>query len=490
MNKKGKTDALNPPGQIKFLSREATLDLLAIAAISAAGYWIRLAKFNGYSSEDDAAYVAACGLIMKGYVPYRDFFLAHPPGFFFFVTLLWRLFSLDDPQTMWFIGKLVSFFCFVATGIIIYLLCRNILKNRRAGLLGIVIYQLSSQTALFSTACTPLLPATFLIIASVYLLLDDPLKTWKRTFVLGLSLGAALVTRLSALYLFPPFLLYTIIEYGRPKEWRKITIGLAGTLLPPLVMLITAPMGSLWFDLVAFHFIKGSSTISDKIGKLVSILMGRELPHLLGLIAIPYALSRRDRKLNFLLSQGMLLLGPYFMQATPGAHLLIESSPFFTILTAVSAVETAKTVHERRRSLLAVCSVILLISITFLSLPPAVTEVSRVLHETTLEGRVYRRLVEIVERETDKGDMVFSQIPLVPFLAGRDYPPFIDTSQSAKSAGIYTSEVVAELILRYRVKLLIVWYRTGNDLSDLLLRQGFTKIENLGGYIVYLRSKR
>ncbi len=489
--KKGEMGTLNPPRQARFLNREVTTDILLIAAISMMGYWIRLDRLNGYSSEDDAAYVAACGLIMKGYVPHRDFFLAHPSGFFYFVTLLWRLLRLENPQTMWFVGKLVSFFSFVATGAVIYLICRKILNNRTAGLIGIAIYQLSSQTSLFSVACAPQLPATFLMIASVYILLDDPLKTWKKTLILGLSLGTALVTRLSTLYPLPLFLLYIIlVERRRPTEWRKLATVLVLLVLPLLVMLATAPIGNLWFDLVAFHFLKGSSTIAEKIGKLLSILTSRELPHLLGLISTPYALSKRDTRLNFLIGQGILLLGPYFMQATPGAHLLIESAPFFTILTAVATAQTANSILERRRPLLAVCSSILLLTAMALSLPPAVTEVSRVLHETTLEGRVYRRLVDIVDRETSKDDVVFSQIPLVPFLAGRNYPPFIDTSQSAKSAGIYTPEVVAEIVLRYRVKLLIVWYRTGDDLSDFLLGEGFTKLENLGGYTIYIRSER
>ena len=242
------------------------IDLAVISAISVVGYWIRLDKLTGYSCEDDAAYVAACGLILRGYRPYIDFFLAHPPGFFFFVTLIWRALGLENPETMWFAGKMVSFLSFIGTGATIYLLCRNIFRNRWAGLLGVLIYQLSSQTLLFSTACPPQLPVTLLTATSVYLLLETPQKTKRRLFILGLLLGLAITTRLSALYLLPPFLLYLILE--RKKEaWKsgEKAVLLAGLLLPPSLMLTTAPIGDLWSDLVLFHFLKGRSTMGDKI---------------------------------------------------------------------------------------------------------------------------------------------------------------------------------------------------------------------------------
>jgi len=488
-DKKREASLPHPIQYARSVSREAIIDLAVISAISVVGYWIRLDKLTGYSCEDDAAYVAACGLILRGYRPYTDFFLAHPPGFFFFVALLWKMLGLENPERMWFAGKMVSFLSFIATGATIYLLCRNLLKNREAGLFGVLIYQLSSQTLLFSTACAPQLPATLLIVASVYLLLDRKKKTKRRLFILGFLLGLALTTRLSALYLLPPFLLYLILEKrGKRWEWGGLVSIISGLLLPLSIILMAAPIGDLWSDLVLFHFLKGRATIGEKIGKFLSILTRREIPHLLGLISIPYVLKKREMRLNFLIGQGILLLSPYFMQATPGAHLLIESSPFFVILTAISISETTRQIFDKRRPIFAVCLSVLLLSTLFVGLPSTVTELSKVLHKPTLEGRIYRRLVKIVERETGEDDIVFSQIPLVPFLAGRDYPPLIDTSQSAKNAGIYTPETVADLILRYRVRLLIVWYRTGDDLSNFLLSQGFVKLDNLGGYIVYIKK--
>lgn len=476
--------------RIRSLNQQVIVDLSIILAISAVGYLIRTDKLNGYSSEDDAAYVAACGLIMQGYLPHRDFFLAHPPGFFFFVTLLWKLLGLEDPQKMWYVGKIVSFLSFIGVSVAIYLLCRNALKNRSAGLLAVFIYQLSSQSLLFSTACAPQIPATFLIIILIYLGLDPSPKTRWKLFTIGLLLGIAIMTRLSSLYLLPIFFPYLIFkEQLENAEWRELTYLAVGLALPIAAMITIIPTDRLWFNLVLFHFLKGGTTMQVKIERFLLTLSGRELPHLLGLISTPYILSKRDRRVNFLLGQSILLLGPYFMQATPGAHLLVESSPLFAILTAVTISGTAKSMCKKKRSISTIGLSILLLSTISVGLPRATTELSDVLQKTPLEGRIYRKLVDIVERETNEEDMVFSQIPVVPFLARRDYPPFMDTSQSAKDAGIYTPDVVADLVLNYNIKLLIVWYRTAEDLSGFLQTHGFVRIERLEGYWVYLRSE-
>ncbi|UCD72964.1 MAG: glycosyltransferase family 39 protein [Candidatus Bathyarchaeota archaeon] len=477
--------------RIRSMNQQVIVDLTIILAVSAIGYLIRVDKLNGYSSEDDAAYVAACGLIMQGYIPHRDFFLAHPPGFFFFVTLIWKLLGLKNPQTMWYVGKIVCFLSFIGVSAAIYLLCRNALKNRSAGLLGVFIYQLSSQSLLFSTACAPQIPATLLIIILVYLVLDPSPKTRWKLFTIGLLLGVAVITRLSSLYLLPIFFLYLIFK-DQPEilEWRELAYLAVGLVLPIAAMIAIIPTDSLWFNLVLFHFLKGGTTMQAKIEKFLLTLTGRELPHLLGLISTPYILSKRDRRVNFLLGQSVLLLGPYFMQATPGAHLLVESSPLFAILTAVTISETVKSIFKKRRSLFTIGLSVLLLSTILIGLPRATTELSDVLQKTTLEGRIYRKLVDIVERETNEEDMVFSQIPVVPFLAGRDYPPFMDTSQSAKDAGIYTPDVVAYLVLNYNVKLLVVWYRTAEDLSSFLQTHGFVRIERLEGYWIYLRIEK
>ncbi len=469
--------------------RRDLLDALVILGTSLLAFIIRAGRLSGYSGEDDSAYVAACGLILKGYEPHRDFFLAHPPGFFYFTASLWRLMALENPETMWQVAKTISFLSFLGVGIVLYLLCRNILKNRVAGLLALLIYQLSSQSLQFSTACAPQLPATFLIVVSVYLLLDAPPKTRGRFFILGSLLGLALVTRLSALYLLPTVLLYSALESRqRGTGGRELAFALVGFLIPPLAVILTAPLEKLWFDLVLFHFLKGEATIGAKIEKFLSILANREFPHLFGLVSAPYTLTKRDARLNLLLGQGILLLGPYFMQATSGAHVLIESSPFFAVLSAITLSETAKSVIDKRRTFFTVCLSILLASTTIIGVPPTLATLSETIQETAIEGRVYRKLVKIVERETDEEDTVFSQIPIVPFLAGRNYPPFIDTSQEAATAGIYSSETVKDLIIRYEVRLLIVRYRIGDELSDFLRSQGFAKVENLGGYWVYIRD--
>ncbi|MEM3087992.1 MAG: hypothetical protein QXP20_02615, partial [Candidatus Bathyarchaeia archaeon] len=71
-----------------------------------------------YVNPDDSVYLASCGLILHGYRPYVDFFLAHPPLYFWIVVGLWRILNVNDTFIMWAIGKSVSIISFLGTTIL------------------------------------------------------------------------------------------------------------------------------------------------------------------------------------------------------------------------------------------------------------------------------------------------------------------------------------------------------------------------------------
>ncbi|MEM3088322.1 MAG: hypothetical protein QXP20_04340, partial [Candidatus Bathyarchaeia archaeon] len=66
------------------------------------------------------------------------------------------------------------------------------------------------------------------------------------------------------------------------------------------------------------------------------------------------------------------------------------------------------------------------------------------------------KLVEIAQQHSNINEMVFSQLSLIPFLANRPYPPLVDTSPASSHAGVYTQSSVKELIIKYKVKVLIL----------------------------------
>ncbi|MBS7644157.1 glycosyltransferase family 39 protein [Candidatus Bathyarchaeota archaeon] len=463
----------------KIFQRQCFPGILALLLILAFGTLVRVYVY-GISGVDDRTYVAACGLILQGYQPYRDFFLAHPPLFFWLIAGLWKLLNLTDPYAMWNVGRCVAILAFLGVTTLVYMITYRVSRSRTAGLIAAALYQFSGHTLYFSVQTTPQLPAIFLSLLSLYLLLIGA-----NLFYVGLTLGLASLTYLSALTVIPAYILYFIL---RKREGylsiKGIVFAVIGFILP-LISLTVFPAESLWRCLILFHTIKGTGLSITHLTKFVYIVAAEEFPIAVGLAGVVYAWLNPNPKGLLLSSAALLSLIPYFAQPIATAHVLIPAVPLFASLGSIP-LPNLLTGGEQKR-VVALFILAILIGGTYSTINEFQSVAADLERDKGSINATIRRLVRIVQKYTAPEDMVFSQNPIVPFIAKRPYPLLVDMTLTAEYAGVFTPQTVRKLLLDHQIKLVILLPEFEHELKTFLREQGYVRVERTGLYRIYLR---
>ena len=463
----------------KLFSKQYFPSILALLLILAFGILARVYVY-GISGVDDRTYVAACGLILQGYQPYRDFFLAHPPLFFWLVTGLWKLLNLTDPYAMWNVGRYVAILAFLGVTVLVYMVTYKMSRSRVAALIAATLYQFSGHTLYFSVQTAPQLPAIFLSMLSLYLLL-----TGANLFYVGLFLGLASLTYLSALTVIPAYILYFIL---RKREGhlptRGIIFAIVGFVLP-LISLTMFSAESLWRCLIFFHMIKGTGVSFTHLSKFVYIIAAEEFPIALGLVGVVYTWLNPSPKSLLLSTAALFSLIPYFAQPIATAHVLIPAVPLFASLGSIP-LPNLLTGGEQKQ-IVALFMLAILIGGTYSTINEFQSVATDLECEKGSINATIRRLVRIVQKYTTSEDMVFSQNPIVPFIAKRPYPLLVDMTLTAEYAGVFTPQTVRELLLHHQIKLVILLLEFEHELKTFLREHGYVRVERTGLYRIYLR---
>jgi hypothetical protein len=405
-------------------------------------------------------------LILHGYRPYVDFFLAHPPLYFWLVVGLWHILNVNDPYIMWAIGKSVSIISFLGTTILIYLVGRKF--HRYAGLIAAALYQFESFTYHNSIICSPSILATALLVIAFFLVIyKAPLP------LVGLTLGLATSTRLSTLYTLPVFGFYMLWLFQKKQTTIGTIITSVILYIVPLLPLLSFPFDKLFFDLGTFHFIKGGVTPAYRLQKLVFSIIPMRIPLLcLGFGSLVYLKINRSPNFVLLAALSLSLLGPYLQSPIGSPHLLLEAIPFFVLLSGTTLAEVIHfPTHSKNEAPIIILIVLLLYSVSS-SIPLTTDAINLAVYPQNSE---LPKLVEIAQQYSKVNEMVFSQLSLVPFLAERPYPPLVDTSPASFHAGVYTPTAVKDLVVKYRVKVLILAGSFVNsELATFLRLHGYT----------------
>lgn len=469
------------------LTRSDLIDATILLLIILVAMSIRINKLDGYASTDDGIYIASCWLIKQGYRPYQDFTLVQPPLYFWLVIFTWQALNLQGPSAMWAAAKSISLFSFFATTILIYLTCRNRLGNRYVGLIGSILYQLSYSNYVFSVSTSPQLLTTFLLTFSIYLSTQEKPEP-RRTFAAGVALGLAVITRFSALYLVPVYLIFHAIRIREGKSTlRTMLIATAG-LMMPLPALLSIPFDSLRNDLIIYHLTKSPATVSIgvKLASLASDLLTKEVTDLLGLIATIFILHKRDFKRGLIAASAFALLGPYLLQPTTTSQHLIEATPFFsmTVAGALASLPISRERRDRRKLISLTICLLLVLGYFF---PRPIIEIAGA-RESHPESRVMRKLAQDVQYYSRDDELVFSQLTVVPFLAQRRCPPIADIDWVNKQLGLFTADTVKQLIILYPLKVVIISNRIEAEMRDFLGEHGYIRVDRIRDYRIYVKT--
>jgi len=469
------------------ICRRRLIDYSLLLLISIIAIWIRLPKLGSYISTDDGIYAASCWLIQLGYQPYVDFSLVQPPLFYWVVVALWNVTSFSDPYQLWALAKLISLTSYIANTLLIYLICSRRLGNRAAGIVGSLIYQFSYDSYNFSVASCPQLLATFLITATIYILLSDRVTPGNYALA-GFLLGLAIITRFSALFLIPAFSAYLLWQIRREMVTREAALFALIGVAVPLLCLLTIPFETLRRELIIYHLTKSvtPTPIQQSLIGLIRDFTTKEPPNLLGVVSLVYTVSRRDRRYTLISGTAILLLATYLSQPILTSQHLIESIPFFTV-TAASCLTgfIATKDKKRRRKMIGVTICLLLLALYFI--PENITYAKKALRGHSL-NHILRKLVRAAQQYSDRDEMVFSQLTVIPFLAGRRCPPIADIDWVNQQLGLFTAETIMQLVRDYPLKVVIITHRTEREIREFMGEQGYTRVERIDMYRVYAKG--
>ncbi|UCD72965.1 MAG: glycosyltransferase family 39 protein, partial [Candidatus Bathyarchaeota archaeon] len=435
----------------------------------------------------DGIYAASCWLMKQGYQPYTDFSLVQPPLFYWIVLAIWNATNLSDPFQLWALAKLVSLTSFIATTFLIYMICSRRLNNPTAGIAGSLIYQLSYDNYNFSVSSCPQIPATFLMVAAIYILLSDR-GTPREYFLTGLFLGLATITRFSTFFLIPIFSVYLIWQIYKGNARREaVAFAIVGMILP-LLGLLTIPFDVLKRELLIYHLTKSvaPTPIQLSLIGMIKDFTAKEPPALLGSISLAYVLIKREPKQALISGAAVLLLATYLSQPVLTSQHLIESIPFFSIVAAICLTGFIATRdREDRKKMIVVTVCLLLLALYFA--PDNLEYGKEALRGHSL-NHILRRLVRSAQQYSDRDEMIFSQLTVIPFLAGRRCPPIADIDWVNLQIGLFTADTVIQLIEDYPLKLVIITHRTEREIREFMGEQNYTRVERIDLYRIYVKG--
>ena len=453
-----------------------TIDLGYLIILLAISIYSKSTVLN-YLGTDDGIYTAGCGFIMNGYQPYRDYFLAHTPAFFYLISMVWRLMQTQDGYSMWYAGKWVVIAFFSASVVLTYAMAKIVFKNRIAGIIATLLLHLSCTTFRFSIQVCPSIPTAFLIVLAAFLLLTN-----QHPAMTGLTLGIACLTRLTPVTVFPVMAYYYYAK--RPKDFL---IFAASTALP-LLALAAFPLQNLLFDLFIFHLKKGvSGPFSiEHFKTLLDVATSTELPILAGLIGSIIGIADRRRERVTVAVTGLVLIVPYMISSSITPHLLIEPTP---ILSLSAALALSEVVGKGSKRYLAILLGLVLLSSSLSVMNGVQDAMSEYSDAAKTSTHKISYLVALVQKNTKPGDMVFCQLTVVPFLANRRSPPLADTSLTAIKAGVFTLDSIKSVIQKYDIKLLSISFNFVNeeDMREFLRDRGYVRIDRAWGYWTYVK---
>jgi hypothetical protein len=325
------------------------------------------------------------------------------------------------------------------------------------------------------------------MIAATYILLSDR-GAPRDYFLTGLFLGLATITRFSTFFLIPVFSAYLIWQIYKGNAGREAAVFAVTGMVLPLLGLLTIPFDVLRRDLLVYHLTKSvtPTPIQLSLIGMIKDFTTKEPPALLGSISLAYIFIKRNRKTAVISGAAILLLATYLSQPVLTSQHLIEAIPFFSIVAGICLTGFMATKdRESRNKMIVVTLCLLLLAIYFV--PENLEYGKNALRGHSL-NHILGRLVRSAQQYSDRDEMIFSQLTVIPFLAGRRCPPIADIDWVNLQIGLFTAETVMQLIEEYPLKVVIITHRTEREIREFMGEQNYTRVERIDLYRIYVKG--
>ena len=280
-----------------------------------------LPNYSYYANSDEGVILAGAWNLLNGQKIFIDFFSFIPPGSFYFVYAIWRIFTPSYLLAK-FLSLLLIYFSAVGT----YFIAKTVSKNKYNILMPalFILASFSWQAINHNTY------NIFFIIWGAYFFIRAILESKNKYFIIsGLLLGAATLflqpKGLLAIFTFVAWLLAMAFLKKNKPFWLNLYYFVFSFLFPLSFLLLVAPIQELYKNLIMFPLF--NYTESNKM----SLVLFAIVLILTMAIFLPLLKKQRSQQLTLLFGLQVVLL----LSALPRPDWLHLSIVLFPLLAII-----------------------------------------------------------------------------------------------------------------------------------------------------------
>jgi 4-amino-4-deoxy-L-arabinose transferase-like glycosyltransferase len=395
---------------------------------------------------DENVYFYMGKLISEGFIPYKDFFHAHPPIKIMLYGLVIKVLGVK-----FIVLKVLSLIAILISVFFIY--WTLVKKNGHIkGLIAVFLFLFTATTFLFSTLnFGHNLTAMFIVISYFYF-------TQKKYLLSGIFSGIASIT---GLYVLPLIIVFILVSlFSSIRESKKYLYGFAAIFLGVNILMILVSGFVFIKQVYLFHFLKAESGATSKLFLLRNIFVSNII------ITFPLILYFAvKRKLSLRLEEMLVIVYIIFilMLKNPFMFYFVVMFPFAAILGGEGIMKVSQRLSKNGKIIF-----IILICILF------IFSINRtfIFESRQDELNKFNKLEEVAEyvrthsnsTDTIAGDTYIT--PLVAIKSNRRISSnIVDVDPSIFKTGIYRKGSVVDALVENKVKFMLM-HRVGSSLSQ------------------------
>ena len=431
-----------------------------------------------YSDSYDAGvYLESARMMGRGFAPYRQIFVSQPPLWLPLICFAFRLFG-----ETFLAGQLVTATAGLIT-IAAVMLITNQLGGRASSIFAGTLVTLSPVEFEWSRLINADVPSVALTAVGI-VLAGRYARNGRRGWLVAASVAIAcsILVKLLGLYAVPSLLLFAIARWiNAPDINRRQRLRLVGQdfliifgIFVAITLLTLALVRSdqVWNQVVTFHWagrkVYASGSLSEKWRAMTQLLVGERLLLMLWWLAALCLLGGAEG-LAILAWPCFALLGLLDQRPLFDHHMVAlipalaaaigVGSSYLRVIYALFLRWFSRQIRPIRITVGTVC---VIAGLAFLGAGAGQAWIQLADQQKFRRGSAVPspdlRVVDLVVKNTNPGDMIITDAQGIAFLANRDVPPSLtDTSYLRINSGYLRPQQVIDQAEVYRVRLILLW---------------------------------
>ncbi len=359
-----------------------------------------ITEFRGLSHidpGDEHVYFYMGKLLAYGYIPYKDFFLAHPPLLVLFPAIFYKIFGFNL-----LIFKSIELLAIILSALFIYLIA----KQRFSAIVALtsVFLFFSSKLILFeSTYYLGMGLTTLFFLIGIYYALNK-----SSYFIAGLFMALAALTRLNSLILIIVFAIILFVQ-DKKNSYNFIVAFLSLFIATNLLFIILA--GFSFIQLVyLFHLLKPSIE-SLNISIFIDFIKEN---FFLSIVFLSFIFANKREISSFL-----VLVASYITFLLMSSRIfnfyLVLIIPFIAIIAAYSINSILEKYGRDKRDNLVKYSILAVLSLLFVA--NAYISLNKLYNFDFIDFQAFNDIKEHINVNSNENDLLFGDATTISLIA-------------------------------------------------------------------------